>query len=102
MNDTHDSAALAHYQSLIAERYPPDLAVALAAARYQLAVARYQLAVAAHEQASAVAVADQLALVRKTLVATQEQHPDLKRDVGRTVAAIDRKGTIKGRNNHRP
>lgn len=40
MMDAHDSAALAHYQSLIAERMPPDLAVALAAARYQVELAK--------------------------------------------------------------
>ena len=83
MPDTHDSAALTHYMTLIESRYPPDLAVALAAARYQLAVG----------------IA--LPVVRETLVRVQEQHPDLKRDVGRTVAAIDRKGTIKGRDNRR-
>lgn len=92
--DAHDTQALAHYQELIALYYPPHLAAALAAARYQEAIA-------AQEQASQVAAADQLSLVRKTLVAAQEAHPDLKRDVGRTVAAIDRKETIKGRNNHR-
>lgn len=83
MNDPHDSDALAHYEALIAQRYPPQLAVALAAARYQLAVG----------------VA--LPIVRETLIRVQEAHPDLKRDVGRTVAAIDRKGTIKGRDSRR-
>ena len=83
MNDAHDSTALQHYMALIEQRYPPDLAVALAAARYQLAVGMA------------------LPVVRETLVRVQEQHPDLKRDVGRTVAAIDRKGTINPRNNRR-
>lgn len=71
--DTHDSQALAHYESLIALRYPPHLAAALAAARYQLAVGMA------------------LPVVRETLIRVQEAHPDLRRDVGRTVAAIDRK-----------
>lgn len=37
--DAHDSAALAHYEQLIAARYPPHLAAALAAARYSHALA---------------------------------------------------------------
>ena len=83
MHDTHDQAALDHYMALIERRYPPDLAVALAAARYQLAVGMA------------------LPVVRETLIRVQEAHPDLKRDVGRTVAAIDRKGTINSRNSRR-
>lgn len=78
-----EQAALTHYQALIDMRYPPHLAAALAAARYQIAVGMA------------------LPVVRETLVRVQEAHPDLKRDVGRTVAAIDRKGTIKGRDNRR-
>lgn len=81
--DSHDAAALQHYEQLIALRYPPQLAAALAAARYQIAVGMA------------------LPVVRETLVRVQEAYPDLKRDVGRTVAAIDRKGTIKARTNQR-
>lgn len=81
--DAHDNAALEHYEELIALRYPPHLAAALVAARYQIAVGMA------------------LPVVRETLNRVQEQHPDLKRDVGRTIAAIDRKGTIKGRDNRR-
>jgi len=68
--DAHDSQALAHYEQLISLRYPPHLAAPLAAARYQVAL---------------------MPPLRETLVRVQEAHPDLKRDVGRTVAAIDRK-----------
>lgn len=82
--DTHDADALAHYEALIAQRYPPQLAAQLAAARYQA-----KLMKPASPPQPPVAA---LPLIRETLVAVQEQHPDLKRDVGRTVAAIDRKG----------
>jgi len=71
--DTHDATALQHYEQLIALHYPPHLAAALAAARYQVAIGAC------------------LPMLRETLVAVQTTHPDLKRDVGRTVAAIDRK-----------
>ena len=79
--DAHDTAALAHYEALIAARYPPHLAAALTAARYQLAVGMA------------------LPIVRAALVQVQEAHPDLRRDAGRTIAAIDRKGG--GRSNGR-
>lgn len=84
MMDEAERSALAHYEQLIACRVPPHLAAALAAARYQTTIAQAALPV-----------------VRDTLIKVQETHPDLKRDVGRTVAAIDRKGTMKGRTNHR-
>ena len=71
--DAHDTAALAHYEALIALHYPPHLAAMLAAARYQAQIGAC------------------LPLLRDTLVAVQEAHPDLRRDVGRTVAAIDRR-----------
>ena len=80
--DLHDSEALAHYEQLIALRYPPQLAALLAATRYGQALSTAPLPV-----------------VRDVLVRTQEAHPDLKRDVGRTVAAIDRKGDVKRGNN---
>ena len=38
--DSHDAAALVHYEALIALRFPPHLAAALAAARYQVLLAR--------------------------------------------------------------
>lgn len=79
--DNHDEHALLHYQTLIAQFYPPTLAAALAAARYQAGLTSVSLP-----------------LLRDQLVTVQEAHPDLKRDVGRTVAAIDRRGTIKDSN----
>lgn len=75
--DQHDAAALQHYESLIALRYPPQLAALLAAARYQLAIGT------------------PLPVVKETLVKVQEAHPDLKRDAGRTIAAIDRRKVAK-------
>jgi hypothetical protein len=83
--DQHDRAALTHYEQLIELRYPPQLAALLAAARYQLALIE----------------APALPIVRSALVAVQEAHPDLRRDAGRTVAAIDRR-KIKAGNNRGP
>ena len=75
--DERDTQALAHYQALIKEYFPPELATALAAARYQHALSAPTL---------------ELPRVRETLVAVAEQHPDLKRDFGHAVAAIERRG----------
>jgi hypothetical protein len=74
--DAPEAAALRHYEQMIAQRFPPHLAAALAAARYQVALSQGALPV-----------------LRDALVTAQEAHPDLKRDTGRTIAAIDRKRT---------
>lgn len=71
-----DAAALRHYEALIAARYPPALACALAAARYQVGLAQPPVSLPA---------------VRDALVVVQAEHPELRRDAGRTVAAIDRR-----------
>jgi hypothetical protein len=77
--DAHDQAALAHYQALVANLdCPPILAAALAAARYQ------------HQLTHA-----DLPVLRDTLEAVASTNPDLRRDIGRTVAAIERRGRPK-------
>jgi hypothetical protein len=89
--DPHAADALAHYEALIALRYPPMLAAALAAARYQTALA-------AHEQAS-------LAAARNTVVAVGEHHPTLRRTAGQLLEKIDGEmgiaTTVQRRNNRR-
>lgn len=74
MMTDHDQAALQHYTALIEARYPPALAVALAAARY-----------ASHIQS--IMPLPQLAEV---LEMTATQHPELKREARRTAALIGR------------
>lgn len=78
MTDTYDEAALAHYQHLIARRYPPPLAAQLAAAAY----------------AQGLVAGGSLPALRAALLVAQDAYPDLRRDVGRTLAAIDRSGRL--------
>lgn len=75
--DALDRAALAHYTALIEALYPGHLALALATARYEHALAQASVA---------------LPVLRETLSAVGESRPDLRRDIGRTVAALDRAG----------
>ena len=72
--DTHDAAALAHYEALIAARYPPHLAALLAAARYAQGLDAATLPLPA---------------VRDALAAVQDTYPALSREAGRARAALD-------------
>ena len=72
--DAHDDAALQHYTALIALRYPPHLAALLAAQRYAHGLDATTLPLPA---------------VREALTGVQDNHPDLSREAGRLVAAID-------------
>ena len=72
--DAHDQAALAHYTTLIEQRYPPHLAAMLAAARY------------AH---GLDAAAMPLPALRDALAAVQERDPALSREAGRARVALD-------------
>lgn len=76
MTLTHEAAALEHYLAMIAERYPPQLAAALAAERYGLGLRPVDLP---------------LPTLAEALVQVAEEHPDLRRDIGRTLAAIERR-----------
>jgi len=85
--DAHDSQALAHYEQLISLRYPPHLAAALAAARYQ------------------VAIGTALPAVREVVSAVGDRHPALRRTAGQLVEKIEGEmglpATIHRRNNRR-
>jgi hypothetical protein len=79
--DTHDHAALQHYLNLIAQRYPPELAAALAAQRYQVS-----LLLAQGPPLS-------LPALRDVVQTAKDTYPALARDAGRLVVAIEKAGT---------
>lgn len=78
MIDNHAAAALLYYRELTAALYPQELAASLAAAQYAHALMMADLPIP-------------LSVVQAALVAAQQEHPELKREALRTVAAIDRK-----------
>lgn len=90
--DVHDNAALAHYMELIEARYPPDLAAALVAARYQIAVVAETGSVP-------------LPMARQVVRAIGESHPAVRRQAGQLLEKIDGEMglpvTIQRRNNRR-
>ncbi len=74
--DAHDQTALQHYEALIQERYPPHLAAALAAARYQAAL-------------TAGAMPPPLPVLREIVSATKDGHPRLRRTAGRLLIEVE-------------
>ncbi len=74
--DTHDTTALAHYEALIAQRYPPHLAAALAAARYQVALLAF-------------AAPASLPVFRDIVSAVAEKQPKLRRTAGRLLVEVE-------------
>lgn len=74
--DAHDATALQHYEALIALHYPPHLAAALAAARYQA------LLTAGHAPPP-------LPVLREVVSAVRDQHPALRRTAGRLLVEVE-------------
>lgn len=74
--DPHDAAALRHYEALIALHYPPHLAAALAAARYQVG-----LVVAAAPLP--------LPALREVVSTVKETQPQLRRAAGRLLVEVE-------------
>lgn len=74
--DAHDLAALRHYEALIALHYPPHLAAALAAARYQTGL---------------LAAAGPLPLpaLRAVISTAKETQPRLRRVAGQLLEKVD-------------
>ena len=79
--DTHDHAALQHYLRLIELRYPPELAAALAAQRYQVS-----LLLAQGPPLS-------LPILREVVQTAKDTYPSIARDAGRLLGAIEKAGT---------
>lgn len=71
--DPHDTAALRHYEALIALHYPPHLAAALAAARYQVCLSALSLP----------ALRDVVRMVKDT-------QPRLQRAAGRLLVEVEK------------
>lgn len=74
--DAHDTTALAHYEALIAQRYPPHLAAALAAARYQA-------------ELLAGDTPPSLPVLREVVSAVKDRHPALRRTAGRLLVEVE-------------
>ena len=74
--DAHDTAALRHYEALIAARYPPHLAAALAAARYQVGLA-----------VSAAPLP--LPALRDAVSMAKDSYPPLRRTAGRLLVEVE-------------
>lgn len=74
--DAHDTAALRHYEALIALHYPPDLATALVAARYQVGLV-------------AASAPLPLPALREIISATKDAQPRLRRVAGQLLEKID-------------
>lgn len=74
--DIHDTRALEHYQALIDARYPPHLAAALAAARYQAG-----LLAGNHPPP--------LPVLREVVSAVKDGNPRLRRVAGQMLERVE-------------